>query len=97
MAYLQQFQVSWKAMDFDASDVVQPGTSNLDYTGGHQPSCQIGLVPYPAPGVGCYTVLCVNCSVVASIMTRGDMNDPSSVTIGCMATRDGIQYIPDDT
>jgi hypothetical protein len=95
MAYLQQFQVSWTAMDLDASEVVQPGTTNVDYTLGRQPNCQINLVPYPPPGVGCYKVTCVNCSVTASVMTQGNTNDPTSVTIGCMATRDGIQYIPD--
>jgi hypothetical protein len=90
----QQFQITWAAMDVTARPT-QPGNSPpLDFSGGHAVACEAQLLPWPASGIGCYTVLCKRCRRRVMVGTTGAPTDPPSVTVHCRATPDGVQYVP---
>jgi hypothetical protein len=98
------FQVTWKALDLPAPAtpdstapivVVGNGTA-LDYSGGFEPSCQIELVPYPAPGVGAFTIYCTDCKLRLTVMTQGVTTDPMSMIVACNPTPSGLQYTFED-
>jgi hypothetical protein len=98
------FQVTWNALDLPAPTppdgtapiVVQGNGVALDYSQGFEPSCQVELVPYPAPGVGAFTVYCTDCKLRLTVMTQGVTTDPMSITVACLATPTGLQYLFED-
>lgn len=47
-----------------------------------QKSCCFN-VPYPAPGVGTYSVLCDTCHFTALVTVAGRTDDPRTVTLPC--------------
>jgi hypothetical protein len=46
------------------------------------PTCTRNL-PYPAPGVGTYSVICRECGFTALVTVAGRADDPRSITIPC--------------
>ena len=40
-------------------------------------------VPWPAPGVGTYSVVCRECGFTALVTVAGRADDPRSITIPC--------------
>jgi len=47
-----------------------------------KPYCGFGL-PYPAPGVGTYSVVCDDCRFTALVTVAGRADDPRSIAMNC--------------
>ncbi len=47
-----------------------------------QKSCCRNL-PYPAPGVGTYSVRCTKCNFTALVTVAGRADDPRTITLPC--------------
>jgi hypothetical protein len=40
-------------------------------------------LPYPAPGIGTYSVVCRDCGLTALVSVAGRADDPRSITLPC--------------
>jgi hypothetical protein len=54
----------------------------VDLSGGKTPACCVAL-PYPAKGIGGWSVTCKRCSVRVALTTAGRPDDPRSVLLPC--------------
>ena len=83
-----QFKITWHDHHREpkcAPNPEYPDGVDLDCTAGRVPNCKTEL-PYPAQRCGYYLVRCRLCSMSLVITTAGRLDDPRSVTMGCIMT-----------
>lgn len=75
---------------FNDSGHKSPGVPDPRFPKGVDVSCADSGVetctrnlPYPAPGVGTYSIVCRKCNFTALITVAGRADDPRSITIPC--------------
>lgn len=59
-----------------------PDGRDLNLVSNQQKLCSRNL-PYPAPGVGTYSIVCRDCGFTGLVTVAGRADDPRSISIPC--------------
>ena len=86
----QRFNIRWivraPGKATQPPDPKFPAGIDHDISRNKRPACRIAL-PYPATGIGSWSIKCLRCGFTTICTAAGRADDPRSITIACARRR----------